>query len=126
MKYLTVEDVLLLHDLAIEDSGGSHGLRDLGLIEFAVNRPRAMFGGEDLYPDIFSKVGALCQSLLKNHPFVDGNKRTSLLSAMTMLEVNAYRFECAQDEIVRFGVAIDNENIQPEEIASWFKKHSVD
>ena len=52
MKYLTVQDVLLLHDLAIEDSGGSHGLRDLGLIESAVNRPRATFGGKEMigYP----------------------------------------------------------------------------
>lgn len=124
MKYLTVKDVLLLHDLAIEKSGGTHGLRDLPLIESAVNRPRASFGGEDLYPGIFAKAGALCHSLIKNHAFVDGNKRTALFAAMTMLELNGYLFECTQEELVDFGLRIDNENILAEEIAEWLWERS--
>ena len=123
MKYLTTEDVLLLHHLSIEKSGGSHGLRDPGLLDAAVHRPLATFGGEDLYPTLFDKAGALCHSLIKNHVFVDGNKRTSLLSAMTFLELNGYIFECSQEELVIFGLKIDNENILAEGIASWLQKH---
>lgn len=123
MKYLTTEDVLLLHHLSIEKSGGSHGLRDAGLLDAAVHRPQATFGGEDLYPTIFDKAGALCHSLIKNHAFVDGNKRTSLLSSMTFLELNGYVFTCSQDELVEFGLKIDNENVAPEAIAPWLKTH---
>lgn len=124
MKYLTLEDVLLLHHLSIEKSGGSHGLRDTGLLDAAVHRPQATFGGRDLYPTIFDKAGALCHSLTKNHAFVDGNKRTSLLSAMTMLELNGYQFICSQEELVSYGIAIDMEHIPSEEIAVWLKSHS--
>jgi len=124
IRYLTTEDILLLHYLSIQKSGGSHGLRDAGLLDAAVHRPQATFAGEDLYPTVFDKAGALCHSLIKNHAFVDGNKRTSLLSAMTFLELNGYRFECEQEELVTFGLKIDNENISYEGIAEWFKSHS--
>ena len=125
MKYLTTEDVLLLHHLSIEKSGGSHGLRDVGLLEAAVNRPPATFSGEDLYPTLFDKAAALCHSLIKNHAFVDGNKRTSLLAAMTTLEMNGFVFQCDQDELVSFGLKIDNENVTVQGIALWLKAHSI-
>lgn len=124
IKYFTTEDVLLLHHLSIEKSGGSHGLRDVGLLDAAVHRPQATFAGDDLYPTLFDKAGALCHSLIKNHAFIDGNKRTSLLSAMTMLELNGYRFICGQKELVDFGLKIDNENISAEEIAAWLRVHA--
>ena len=123
MKYLTVKDVLLLHNLAIDESGGSHGLRDLGLLESAVARPQASFGGEDLYPTIFIKAGTLVHSLLRNHPFVDGNKRTSMFSAMTFLELNGYRFIAKQKEVVNFALKVENERLSVEEIAKWLKGH---
>lgn len=123
MKYLTVKDVLLLHNLAIDESGGSHGLRDLGLLESAVARPQSSFGGEDLYPTIFLKAGALVHSLLRNHPFVDGNKRTSMFSAMTFLELNGYRFIAKQKEVVSFALRVENEKLSAEEIAKWLKGH---
>ena len=88
MKYLTVKDVLLLHNLAVDESGGSHGLRDFNLLESAVLRPQVSFDGQDLYPDIYTKAASLIHGLLRNHAFVDGNKRTSMFSAMTFLELN--------------------------------------
>ena len=124
MKYLTVKDVLLLHNLAIDESGGSHGLRDLGLLESAVARPQASFGGEDLYPTIFVKAGALVHSLLRNHPFIDGNKRTSMYSAMTFLELNGYRFIAKQKEVVNFALKVENERLSAEKIAGWLKGHA--
>lgn len=124
MKYLTVKDVLLLHNIAIDESGGSHGLRDLGLLESAIARPEATFGGIDLYPNLFLKAGALLHSLLRNHPFVDGNKRTSMYSGMTFLELNGYVFEAEQKEIVDFALKIENQRLTVEEIAEWLKLHT--
>lgn len=124
MKYLTAKDVLLLHNMAIDASGGSHGLRDLGLLESAVARPQASFDGEDLYPTIFLKAGALVHSLLRNHAFVDGNKRTSMFSAMTFLELNGYQFDAKQKEVVNYALKIENEKLSVEEISEWLKEHT--
>lgn len=125
IKYLTVKDVLLLHNMAVDESGGSHGLRDLGLLESAAARPKATFAGVDLYPTIFLKAGALIHSLLRNHPFIDGNKRTSMFSAMTFLELNKYKFNARQKEVVDFALEIENKKLSVEEIALWFKKHTL-
>jgi len=102
--------------MLIDETGGSHGMRDLSLLESAMGRPQASFGGKDLYPALLNKVGALCHSLLMNHMFVDGNKRTAMLSTMTFLENNK--------EIVQFALKIENEKLNVEEITKWFKKHS--
>lgn len=123
MKYLTTKDVLLLHNMAIDESGGSHGLRDLNLLESAVARPKSSFGGQDLYPTIFLKAAALIHSLLRNHAFVDGNKRTSMFSAMTFLELNGYKFLVGQKELVNFALKVENEKLEVEEISKWLKEH---
>lgn len=104
--------------------GGSSGVRDIGLIESAVARPRASFDREDLYPNIFDKTAALLQSLLKNHPFVDGNKRTAITSAGVFLKMNGYRLTNTHKEEVKFTLRVDNERLLLEEIASWLKKNS--
>jgi death-on-curing protein len=74
VRFLTLGEVLLLHDRLLNQSGGGQGLRDLGLLESALAQPRLTMGGEDLYRDLTSKAAALGYSLIKNHPFVDGNK----------------------------------------------------
>lgn len=124
MKYLSVKDVLLLHNMAVDESGGSHGLRDLGLLESAVARPQASFGGQDLYPNIFLKSGVLIHGILRNHPFVDGNKRTAMYSAMTFLELNGYQFKAEHKEVVVFALKVENEKLSVEQIAKWLKEHT--
>lgn len=124
MKYLTVKDVILLHNLAIDNFGGSHGLRDFGLLESAVMRPQASFGGQDLYKTIFLKVAALLHSLLLNHMFFDGNKRTAMFAAMTCLELNNYTFNTPQEEVVKTAMWIENQKPSLEEIAAWLKKYT--
>lgn len=110
--------------MAVDETGGSHGLRDLGLLESAVARPQSSFAGEDLYPDIFLKAGALIHGLLRNHAFVDGNKRTSMFSCMTFLELNDYLFDAKQKEVVVFALKVENEKLSVEEIAKWLKEHT--
>jgi len=85
---ITKEIILHLHELSIIEFGGSHGLRDEGLIESAVARPYQTFGGEDLYQTVYEKAAALVQSIIINHPFVDGNKRTALATCLVFLDEN--------------------------------------
>ncbi len=124
MRYLGIEEVLFLHWGAVEEYGGGHGLRDRGLLESAVANPRQTFGGRDLYPDLWLKAGVLARGIIKNHPFMDGNKRTGMISAGTFLELNGYRLETSQAGIVEVAVRIANESPPVEVIAEWFRSHS--
>ena len=81
MIYLSVEQVLFLHDRLIEETGGEHGVRDLGGLESALARPHAAFGTTEFYPDVFTKAAVLMDGLTRNHAFTDGNKRISISSA---------------------------------------------
>jgi len=75
MQLLTLEQVLILHQRVIEQSGGAEGIRDRGILESALAQPYMSYDGQDLYPTLIEKVAALGFSLINNHPFVDGNKR---------------------------------------------------
>lgn len=124
MKYLTAPQVLAIHDQSIKRFGGSMGLRDVGLLESAVARSQATYGGEDLYSGIFEKATALLHSLLKNHPFVDGNKRTALASTGIFLAINGYHFFNHGDEELQFALKVENESLSFAEICSWLKEHT--
>jgi len=88
--YLSPEQVLFLHNRLIQETGGAHGIRDLSMLLSALGRPQASFGGNDLYAEIFSKGAALLDSLVRNHPFVDGNKRTAITATTLFLSLNGY------------------------------------
>lgn len=125
MKYLTTPQVLAIHDQMVKRFRGSHGVRDIGLVESAVERPLTSYDGQDLYVTIFEKAAALLQSLLKNHPFVDGNKRSALTSAGIFLKINGHELKNYHEEEVEFAVAVDNKNLSLEEIADWLEKHTT-
>lgn len=123
--FLTTHQVLFIHDRAVKRFGGSHGVRDIGLVESAIARPQATFGGKYLYISLFDKAAALLQSLLKNHPFVDGNKRTALSSSALFLWKNGYKLTNAHKEEIEFAVRVDNGNLTIEQISKWLKAISV-
>ncbi|MEW6089138.1 MAG: type II toxin-antitoxin system death-on-curing family toxin [bacterium] len=125
MKYLTTEQILFIHYRLIEETGGSHGVRDTSLLKSAQARPISTFGGNDLYPDIFTKTAALTHSLIKNHPFIDGNKRTAITSGSLFLARNNYLLKASNEELEKFTLKIAARKIQIEKIADWFKKHSI-
>ncbi len=124
MKYLTPQQVLAIHDQLIKRFGGSFGLRDLGLLESAAARPMVTFDEVDLYPTVFEKAAAILHSLLKNHPFVDGNKRTALVSAGLLLKLNGYRLVNKHREELEFAIKVENEGLSFEEIVAWFEENS--
>lgn len=90
MRYLTLNEVIELHRILIQQFGGANGLRDLGGLESANAQPRMTFSGEELYPTILEKAAAICYSIVKNHPFVDGNKRAGHAAMEIFLVLNGY------------------------------------
>lgn len=124
MKYLTPQNVIQIHFELVEATGGLQGLRDVGLLASAVMRPQSTFGGKDLYPTLISKASALVHSLLLNHVFADGNKRTATISMIEFLILNGSKFEAENKEIVNFALWIENKKPSLEQIANWIKKHT--
>lgn len=124
MKFLTPEQVLFIHSRLIDVTGGAHGLRDLGLLLSAISRPKATFEGKNLYPDLFHKAAALFESLLKNHPFVDGNKRTAIAAASLFLRINGRVLETSQREMELFTLNMATGKVPLEVAAKWFRKYA--
>lgn len=125
MRYLTVEEVEQLHALLIEQSGGSEGLRDRGALESAVGQPQATFGGEDLYPTLEKKAAALAFTLVKSHPFVDGNKRTGHAAMEVFLSLNGYEIGAGVDKQEKLFLNLAAGEVEREELTRWISKHMV-
>lgn len=101
---LTAEDIIFLHEKVIDKTGGIRGIRDIGLLEAALNSPFASFGGEDLYKTVKDKADQLCSSLIRNHPFLDGNKRIGILAMLVFLDLNKEKLNITNEEIISLGL----------------------
>ena len=123
MKRLYPKQVLYLYQRLIQETGGTMGLRDEGLLEAAVYRPHASFGGRDLYPDLFSKAAALEHSIISNHPFVDGNKRVGFEAMRLMLRLNGRDLHASLEEKFDFVMGIAKGKLREPAIADWLKRH---
>lgn len=123
--YLTLEQILAIHYDQIERYSGSHGIRELSLLESAVERPQASFMGDDLYPDIFTKAAALMHSMVLNHPFLDGNKRTATVSTAAFLHFNGWDIKVTQDELAQISLNIESKKWDQETLANWLKEHCL-
>ncbi len=124
MRYLNTDEVILIHERILDRFGGAGGLRDWGLLDSAVNRLRATFNEKDLYPDIFTKAATLGHSLILNHPFVDGNKRTAWEAMRTFIEENEYSLQAEHDEIIELMLKIEDKSLGVDQITSWLQDHS--
>jgi death-on-curing protein len=122
--YLSAPQVLFIHARLLAETGGEHGVRDLGLLESAVARPRATFDGVDLYPDLFYKAAALMESLVLNHPFIDGNKRAAITAAALFLVRNGYHLNVDNVELEYFMLSVVNDRPALDEVAAWFRAHT--
>ena len=119
-----VEEVLVYHDQAIDLFGGSKGLRDYGSLDSALKRAWQTFASEDLYPSCFEKAAAVLESIILNHPFIDGNKRTGFILCEALLETNGYTITAETDNIYDFVVAVASGQIAFEAIVQWLKENS--
>ena len=120
----TVENVLFLHTVAVEAFGGSEGVRDLDSLRAAVARPWGASFGQDHFPTPLDKAAALAGSLIRRHPFVDGNKRTATYAAAYLLEKLGYELEAGQKELEDFAVSVAVGDLETKHIALWFEEHA--
>ena len=122
--YLTAEQVLFIHYRLVGETGGEHGVRDLGLLESAVARPQATFDQQELYSDLFEKAAAFMESLINNHPFVDGNQRTGIACAVLFLQQNGISFSAKNADLEKFTLRVASSKAGRSEITTWLKKYS--
>jgi death-on-curing protein len=122
-EWLSLEDALLFHGQLVGTFGGAGGLRDQGLLESALSRPRHEFayGSRDL----FVLAGAYAHGIVKNHPFVDGNERMAFVIARIFLAMNGVGFEPPQHEAVVMIEGLASTEVRPDEFVSWLRKHST-
>jgi death-on-curing protein len=126
MRYLTTSEILDLHRLVIERTRGSMGIRDLNLLESAVAQPAMTFGGVDLYPTFSDKGAALAFSLIKNHPFVDGNKRAGHAAMETFLMLNGHEINAPVDEQEQIILQVAAGTLSRQEFTDWVRVHIVE
>ncbi len=113
-----------MHAIVVKLSGGSHGVRERESLLGSLERPKAAFGGKDMYPTLFSKAAVYIDSIARNHPLVDGNKRTAFLCAARFLAENGVSLDMSDDEIVRGVIWVVVEHPTIEEIAAWLEQNS--
>ena len=123
-QYVDIEQVYFIHEAIIRKAGTKASVRDFALLHSAVERPKATFEGKDLYPTIFLKAASLLQSLCLNHPFTDGNKRTSWLSTKRFLYLNGYHLKASRKDAVEFMLVVDNKKPDIARISTWLKEYS--
>ena len=123
MLFLTLDDIIESHQNQVDTYGGSHGIRDIGLLESAIAQPEASFGGQYLHADIFEMAAAYLFHLVMNHPFVDGNKRVGLEAALIFLEINDKSLIANDDELVDLVLKTTAGQIGKRQIAEFFRSH---
>ena len=123
-SYLTSEQVLFIHNRLIKLTGGEHDVRDLSMLLSALGRPQATFDNSELYPDLFTKAAALMDSLIRNHPFLDGNKRCAITAVGLFLVMNGYTLNVDNEEIVRFTLACAQSLVTFGDIQKWITQNS--
>tara|TARA_R110002124_G_C8805105_1_gene502737 strand:+ start:80 stop:475 length:396 start_codon:yes stop_codon:yes gene_type:complete len=115
--------VLAFHLRQLTEHGGGEGVRDEGLLDSALDRPLNKFAYEE--PDLFTLAAAYAYGIATNHPFVDGNKRTAYVTALTFLRINGWRVEANQTDKYETFIALASGELKEEALADWFRTHAI-
>ena len=124
MQYLSAEEILVLHALIIDETGGSHGVRDTHLLASVAHKPLARFGGKELYKNIFHKAAVLLEAITNYHVFLDGNKRTAFIAASRFLHMNGYNLIPDKKDAENKVLAVAKKRLGIEKLAEWLKASS--
>lgn len=124
MKRLTVEQVKQLHNELLLQTGGLAGIRDENLLASAVEGPFQTFDGLYVYPTLQAKAARLGFSIVKNHPFADGNKRVGILAMLIFLEINSHEVNADDDELIALGLGLADGTISDKALMKWIFDHS--
>lgn len=122
---ITLSEVEEIHKTLIETFGGANGTRDVFALESAIGRPYQTFDNTELHPTALHKAAALIESILINHPFIDGNKRTGYVLARILLIENGFDIRASQEEKYKWVISIASGQIKFEEIIEWLNRHTV-
>lgn len=125
INFLTLTEVKSIHIYQINRYGGLHGLRDEKLLDSAINYPQATFDQKYLHPDIYHMASSYMYAIIKNHPFLDGNKRTGLNAALLFLAYNDIFIDAQNDELFELTMAMTQSKITESEAAAFFKQKSI-
>ena len=125
MRYLSLNEVLAIYQAVMKQSGGTYGLRNTGALQSALAQPRMTFGGQELYPTIVEKASALGFSLIRNHPFVDGNKRTGHAAIEVFLLLNGYELQADVDEQERVILQVAANEMDRDSFTAWLRTRVV-
>jgi len=125
MKFPSIFQILEVHQRLLEESGGTFGVRDYGALESALAQPEMTFGGEDLYPTVIEKAGALAYSLCMNHPFVDGNKRVAHAAMEIFLVLNGFEINASVDEQEKLFLELASGKVKRDELVDWLRRNVV-
>ena len=123
MILLTIEEILSLHEKLIDKTGGSRGIRDMGLLESAVYSTETSFDDIEQYPSVEEKAARLMFALTSNHAFVDGNKRIGVFVMLITLELNGISLTFSQKELVEIGLSAANGSWNYDKNLDWIKQH---
>ncbi|WKN44649.1 type II toxin-antitoxin system death-on-curing family toxin [Tunicatimonas pelagia] len=121
---ISEREVLEIHAILIEQFGGSSGVRDKELLNSAINRPFQTFGGQELYPNPIDKAAAIIESIVSNHPFIDGNKRTGYVLARLLLMNERIKIQATQEEKYQFVISISIGERSFDQIKEWLEKNT--
>jgi len=119
----SVETVIVVHEELINRIGGGHGVRDINLLDMSVNAAFQTFDGADLYPSLVDKAAHLVFSLIKNHPFLDGNKRLGVTMMLIFLKSNGIAIDCSNEELADFGLGLAGGSYDERYAQEWIEKH---
>lgn len=119
------EKVLLLHRILLEETGGSEGVRDIGLLDSALEAAYATFDGKELFPTKEEKAARLGIGLISNHAFVDGNKRIGMYVLLSFLELNGIYIEATDDDVIEVGLSVARGDMKYEQLLAWILNHKI-
>lgn len=125
MKKPSVDLIIKLHEMLIEKSGGSKGIRDLGLLESSINSPFQTFGGAELYPCDLDKIINISYSLVKNHSFIDGNKRIGVLVLTVLLKENSYEVDWSDADLIKLGLELASGEMTKEDFKTFIENKII-
>jgi len=125
LKKLTLNQIINMHESLTQNTGGSAGIRDRGLLESALSAPFATFGGVYLYPTIQAQAARLAYGIVSNHPFIDGNKRIGVLTLLTFLKENGILLDCTNEDLIKLGLSLADGTYDENDVLEFILKHEI-
>jgi death-on-curing protein len=124
IRFLSLSEIILIHENQIDLYGGSHGTRDINLLSSAIAMPEAQFSGQYLHKDIYEMAAAYIYHISQNHPFIDGNKRTALATGLIFLDINNLEIDDPNEELYAMMINIASRKIKKDGISNIFEKNN--